>query len=660
MKRIYTAMLGLSMVAMAQAQGWPSAYQGVMLQGFSWDAYNDSQWEQLEKQADELSAYFDLIWVPQSGKCQADNQVMGYLPYYYFNQNSSFGTEAQLRSMISTFKQKGLGTIADVVVNHHDTYGWFSFPAETYGGQTYQFVSTDIVADDDNGATKTQAAIDGVSLSSNNDEGEGWAGARDLDHKSANVQRIVKAYTKYLVDDLGYAGVRYDMVKGFDGSHVADYNDNAGVNYSVGEYWDGNAPTVKAWIDKTSKKSAAFDFPFRYTVRDAINNSDWRKLANVSLISDANYRRYAVTFVENHDTQYRSATEQNDPLRKDTLAANAFLLAMPGTPCVFLPHYKAYKQEIKSMIDVRKAVGINNESEYKGYATSSAKYFANTVTGTNGSLGVMVGEQTSKIYGNYIKVLSGYHYSYWMSKSLNTAWIDRASGHYDAPFKATVSAVTTDDAKLVYTTDGTTPTANSKQVESGSTIEIAANCTLTVGLLVNGSVSGIVSRAYNFDKEAFDAYDIKVYVNADAAGWNTASGLNYHSWGGEGQTGTTWPGTKVTAKEQVNGKQWFVNTYTITSDDDFVSFVFSVGTGSPQTVDVTNIRQTSFFEITASKSTSGNNLVNDVTTATGIETIDGQQTTTDHNWYTIDGMRLAEKPVQKGLYIHAGKKVVVQ
>ena len=42
------------------------------------------------------------------------------------------------------------------------------------------------------------------------------------------------------------------------------------VKYSVGEYWDGNANTVKAWIDATGKHSAAFDFAFRYAVRDAI------------------------------------------------------------------------------------------------------------------------------------------------------------------------------------------------------------------------------------------------------------------------------------------------------------------------------------------------------------------------------------------------------
>ena len=47
------------------AQGWPSQYEGVMLQGFYWDSYTDSQWEYLERQADELSQSFSLVWGPK-------------------------------------------------------------------------------------------------------------------------------------------------------------------------------------------------------------------------------------------------------------------------------------------------------------------------------------------------------------------------------------------------------------------------------------------------------------------------------------------------------------------------------------------------------------------------------------------------------------------
>ena len=254
MKRFYSTIIALVATVSMMAQGWPSNYGGVMLQGFSWDSYVDTQWSNLESQADELSQYFNLIWVPQSGNCNTSHNVMGYTPVYYFNQNSSFGTEAQLRSMIKAFKNKGTGIVADVVVNHRNNLGvggsWVDYPAETYNGVTYQMHSTDIVANDDGGQTKTWATANGYSLSSNNDEGEGWSGCRDLDHKSENVQKVIKAYVKYLVDDLGYTGFRYDMVKGFNGSHVADYNDAAGVAYSVGECWDSNS-TIKNWINAT-------------------------------------------------------------------------------------------------------------------------------------------------------------------------------------------------------------------------------------------------------------------------------------------------------------------------------------------------------------------------------------------------------------------------
>ena len=72
------------------------------------------------------------------------------------------------------------------------------------------------------------------------------------------------------------------------------------------------------------------------------------------------YKRYAVTFLENHDTEKRSDADQ-DPIRKDTLAANAYMIAMPGTPCVFYKHWTDCKQDIKNMILVRYIAGIHNE-----------------------------------------------------------------------------------------------------------------------------------------------------------------------------------------------------------------------------------------------------------------------------------------------------------
>ena len=674
MKRFYTFLLSLLVLPISMiAQGWPANYGGVMLQGFYWDSYSETTWTKLESQADELSQYFNLVWIPQSAYC--GNTSMGYDDYYWFsNYNSSFGTEAELRSLITTFKGKGIGTIADVVINHRKTVStWVDFPSETYKGVTYQLQSTDICADDDGGATKNWAIANGCSLSSNNDTGEGWSGMRDLDHKSINVQTNVKAYLDMLLKDMGYIGFRYDMVKGYSGSFTGIYNSYANPTYSVGEYWDGNANTVISWMNTTKVnneiQSAAFDFPFRYTVRDAINSSDWTKLANTSIMSTTGYSQYAVTFIENHDTEYRSSTAQQDPIKKDTLAANAFLLAMPGTPCVFFKHWIGCKQEIKAMIDARKLAGINNTSTYANY-DKSTKYFANMVNGTNGNLLVAVGDisaMTAPLTSRWTKILSGYHYAYYASNGLETAWADKASGEYNDPFNVTLTAVSaTSGAKLVYTTDGSTPTPSSTQVASGTSVSISTACILKVGLIVNGVVSGIVTRTYTFN--TFEPYTITVNVNPSAVNWTY---VNYWTWGGDGThtpTNTSWPGDKVTATKTVNSKTWFYKTFSINKADDYVNFVFSTGSGSPQTVDISNVNRDSYFEI-STEMDGAKYKVNDVTnTITGINNIAAGDAGTSCNVYTLDGRLVrgasttsnALKGLSKGIYIVNNKKYVVK
>ena len=433
MKRLFTSII-ISLATLPMlAQGWPADYDGVMLQGFYWGSCTDTQWTRMEKQVDNLAKVFKLVWLPQSAYC--GGQSMGYDDLYWFpgegRYNSSFGTEEELRSLIKTFKDKGIGTIADVVVNHRkNVSNWVDFPKETYKVVTYELKSTDICSDDDGGACKTWATQNGYSLGNpeqpsevyNNENCEDWPGMRDLDHTSQNVQTNVKAYLHMLLEDLGYAGFRYDMVKGYPGKYTALYNKDAKPTYSVGEFWDGNASNCIKWLNATKDngaiQSAVFDFPFRYTVRDAINNNDWTKLSNASVVSSNNgsYKRYAVTFVENHDTEYRSATDQQDPLRKDTLAANAYLLAMPGTPCVFLKHWQKYKQEIGNMVAVRKAVGITSMSQMIPMG-SNKNYYVVQVLGNGGKKLLCVVGTTAGSYtpnGDWKKVISGYHYVYYV------------------------------------------------------------------------------------------------------------------------------------------------------------------------------------------------------------------------------------------------------
>ena len=611
MKKLFIAATLAVLPMLALAQGWPANYSGVMLQGFYWDSFNDSKWTNLQSQADELAEFFKLVWIPQSASCNGTS--MGYDAVYWFsNYNSSFGTKTELQSMINTFKSKGIGTIADVVINHRKSINdWVTFPSETYKGVTYKLLSTDICRDDDGGATLNWANQNGKSLSANNDTGEDWGGLRDLDHKSTNVQNAVKAYIQMLLNDLGYAGFRYDMTKGYAASYTGMYNSFANPTYSVGEYWDGNLSAVKAWIDGTKVngvvQSAAFDFPFRYTVRDAVNNNNWSNLSGSGkgLNLDANYRRYSVTFVENHDTQYRDASNPQDPINQYIAAANAYMLSLPGTPCVFLKHWISYKESIKQMIYARQLAGITNTSTTAQQASSSANnYYAQRTTGTRGTLLVAMGNTAYTIPSSYVLVVSGTNYRMALSKTTETAWASVPSGTHQDPFNVTLTAVSqTAGAQIVYTLDGSEPTAsNGTVIASGGTARINKCLTMKAGLLINGVVTGVITRHYTVVNEEYDPYEITVYLKDPTVSPNNWPQVAYYCWdSNDVQQCGNWPGQVVTDTRVINGVKFYYKTFTITGTNYSVNFVFSQGgstAGSHQTVDVKGVRETSFFEVT--------------------------------------------------------------
>lgn len=415
MKKFYSTILSLVIAVSAMAQGWPANYDGVMLQGFSWDSYTETQWTNLESQADELSEYFDLIWVPNSAYAGSLTSNMGYHPVYWFDHKSAFGTADQLRSMIKTFKEKNVGVIEDVVINHRNgVKSWTDFPAEIYKGVTYQLGLSDICSDDeckDNGYKPSGAA----------DTGDPWDGARDLDHTSNNVQTNVAAYLDFLKNDLGYTGFRYDFVKGYAAKYVGQYNAKAQPKFSVGECWDDYSAIVK-WIEGTKTndaiQSAAFDFPMKNNINDAFDNGQWSKLNTSTLASSTTYQRYGVTFIDNHDTY-----KDGGALKARIEAAHAYLLTMPGTPCVFLRHWVQYKTPIKKMIFLRKAAGITNMSSIAAKTAETSGYVLK-VKGDKSDVLVVLGSPTVPSTEGMKLALEGESYKIYVNNSLDISGLD--------------------------------------------------------------------------------------------------------------------------------------------------------------------------------------------------------------------------------------------
>ncbi len=652
MKKISTLLLAFIMPLLVSAQGWPEKYKGVMLQAFYWDSYTDTQWSNLEQNADEISEFFNLMWIPQSGNC-GSGPSMGYNDLYWFsNYTSSFGTEEQLRSMIKTLKERGVGTIADVVINHRSSnVGWMGFPEETYNGKTYIMKPEYICSNDDGGATKQKAEI---KPTGNIDTGDDFGGFRDIDHTNAEMQQMIIDYLNFLKNDLGYAGFRYDMVKGYAGKYTKLYNETVKPEFSVGEYWDGNYNKLNDWINSTGKQSAVFDFNVKYILNDACNNNNWSKL-NQWTLPRMNMGRYSVTFVDNHDT-YR---DQNK-VSKNQMAANAFILTTPGTPCVFLSHWKMYKEEIKNLIYARNLAGITNESKMTlvGNATNESCVFE--VTGDNATLRLYMGKDNGTDTG--ICVAKGENYAVYVSRNVNSAWTDKPSGKYKNNVDVTLSALTEDaGAQIVYTLDGSEPSlSNGTKTASGTVINITSSCVLKAAVIVGGVVKGMVTR--NYEITNFKPYEVTVHLKDP--NW---SEVYFYSWDSNGELLNKWPGTKITDTKEIDGVKWYYHTFSISDEDYKFNIIFDQGMGKQQTVDIMGINTDKYYEI--GEMSNGKLTYKDVTSTLGIDDIvnvDGDSSTTV---YSISGCVLrkfkgsvsaedAMQGLEKGIYIVNGKKYI--
>jgi alpha-amylase len=97
-----------------------------------------------------------------------------------------------------------------------------------------------------------------------------------LNGKDSRLTNNRKYY--FLKNQVGFAGWRYDQVRGYSGSHIGQYNDATNPKISVGEFWDNNAQKVVDWIDETGGKSMAFDFPTRNALVMATLNQDYSQL----------------------------------------------------------------------------------------------------------------------------------------------------------------------------------------------------------------------------------------------------------------------------------------------------------------------------------------------------------------------------------------------
>lgn len=422
------------------AVGVPAEYEGVMLQAFYWNSqsqdesisiYSDTRYTSLLNQATAIGQNFDLVWMPPAGQ---GNNVGYYCKSYSNLDGASWGNKNQLLQLINALHNQDCKVLADIVINHFaSSNGWAKAFLEndfgTYG--TFQINSTHICSGDE--------AFTGDDSDSKDmpfggtDTGANDTGCRDLDHTNTYVQDMCKAYTQWMINTIGFDGFRYDYTKGYNGQYLSMYNSASEPFFSVSEYWDNNAAMIKTHLKAANYNTLAFDFPTKTMFNAWNGGSDYSSLVNPGLRAKG-LSRFAVTFIDNHDTFHRSTNKNGEFIGYNTdlstqesaiLQANAYLLMMPGVPCVFWPHWYTYPEQINVLIAIRKQAGIHSESEVSNESAAEGSYTA-TVTGHNATVILRMGaSRDNTVPAGYTRAYEGTDFDIYMSGTATA--IDKAN-----------------------------------------------------------------------------------------------------------------------------------------------------------------------------------------------------------------------------------------
>lgn len=227
----------------------------------------------------------------------------------------------------------------------------------------------------------------------------------DVETRYQNSRDVYNEWSRWLVQDMGFGGLRMDAVKHFEPPFVGqllDYLSGQGAAPSlvVGEFFDGSPTLLKNWVDAVNASKISNDVPVRvfdFAMRDALKNAcdgfdDKRNLFNSGLVDAVGMNGFSVvTFVNNHD--FRGP---NEPIQNDPILAYAYILTNNkiGLPCVFYPDYFGIsyphaplvhlQTQIDELIDIHTSHIFSGAVSYLNPNGSGYSYLSPNNTASNG------------------------------------------------------------------------------------------------------------------------------------------------------------------------------------------------------------------------------------------------------------------------------------
>ena len=576
----------------------PSECEDVMLQAFYYDSYRDgapgdvkingkqlgnTKWNVLLAQSGEIGTYFDLVWLPPSGKSEGGT---GYHQTVYSNQNSDWGSQKELLEFINRMHAVNTKVVADIVINHAGGKSWCEFFPQNFGEYGTFEPDASWIAQSDEVNFNAEAGDCKGQATGPEDGGyngqDNYGSARDWAHAKPEVQEMMKAYLKWMKNVIGFDGWRYDYAQGFKGHYINMYNSASENYFSVVEFWNGDMNNIKSYLNDVNWNTLAFDFSTKYSAIQGIADGQYQKCMGSGLLG-AGLSKYAVTFVDSHDTYFgcQAGRDNNDEIggcgksmedyNKDrVLGANAFILSMPGVPCVFYPHWAKYKDAIGKMVLARKAAGVHSESKVSDEAGNG--YYKSTITGHHGSIRLLLGPNSG-----YNTTPSGYKLAYKGGNfamyytttqaevpvlSITPSTIYKTESHTVEMSAVALSGTPT----IYYTVDGTDPTTSATKKTYTAAFTITGTVTVKAYAELNGVKTAVQEATYTYQEPQQTPLTVKFMPPA------TWEKVYLYAWNGANLG--AWPGMEWTTQD---AEGWLY--YVFPGDVREVSIIFTNGAG---------------------------------------------------------------------------------
>ena len=337
---------------------------GVLMQAFYWNCPGDSNqqfnwWNYVRNEIPRLKAAgITALWLPPA--CKAEDIIsMGYDPFDYYdlgefvqkNHNRKetwFGSKEDLSQLIKSGHDSGIQILADLVINQCSGGDLETNP---YTGEDwytrFEPASNKFKRNYDCFHPSKYESYDGAVF-------DGFA-KTDLCHRNPYVYTEILEYCRWLIEEIGYDGFRYDCAKGYGGWIIKSIQEymykysHADKRYfkpfGVGELWnDNNDQPIESWLDEVNNFSdnpvSAFDFVLRKRLRSLCLDKQF-SLKELADWNDTLLIRpfETVTFVENHDTCSPHPDVVDKEIFSDKMLAYSFILTHPGYPCIFWRDY---------------------------------------------------------------------------------------------------------------------------------------------------------------------------------------------------------------------------------------------------------------------------------------------------------------------------------